>query len=124
MKKHKIFEIDYLQNAEFSEEDLASLFGNNNFNLSLIIAMFDMYEPKKIDHDKIMAIVTTDEKWMYKHYWTLEQRNEFLNIVVKCFKNLYRYEDHICLQIAEMWLVQYGFTSAKQKKKKMMLLSD
>lgn len=124
MKKHKIFEIDYLQNAEFSEEDLAYLFANSNFNLSLIVAMFDMYEPKKIDHDKIASIVTTDEKWMYKHYWTLEQRNEFLGILTKCIKNLYRYEDHICIQIAEMWLVQYGFTSAKQKKKKIMLLSD
>lgn len=124
MKKHKIFEIDYLQNAEFSEEDLACLFVNNNFDLSLIIAMFEMYEPKKIERDKITAIVATDEKWMYKHYWTLEQRNEFLNILVKCLKNLYRYEEHICKQIAEMWLVQYGFTSAKQKKKKMMLLSD
>ena len=124
MKKHKIFEIDYLQNAEFSEEDLACLFVNSNFDLSLIIAMFEMYEPKKIERDKITAIVATDEKWMYKHYWTLEQRNEFLNILVKCLKNLYRYEEHICKQIAEMWLVQYGFTSAKQKKKKMMLLSD
>lgn len=123
-KKHKIFDIDYLQNAEFTEEDLVYLFDKSSFGLSLVVAMFELYEPNKIERDKILSIVSTDEKWMYKHYWTLEQRNTFLDILKKCFKNLYRYNDDICYQMSEMWLVQYGFTSAKQRKKKMMLLSD
>ena len=47
MKKLKIFDIEYLENAEFNEEDLAYLFDTNSFNMSLIVAMFNLYETKE-----------------------------------------------------------------------------
>ena len=123
-KRYKIFDIDYLQNNEFTEEDLMYLFETSSFSLSLIVEMFKSYDKQELTIDKILNIVKTDSNWMYKHFWNDEQRNEFLAKLMQCYKNMYRYSDEICEKMAEMWLVQYGFTNDKQKNKKTMLLSD
>jgi hypothetical protein len=123
-KKYKIFSLDYLQNEEFSEEDLIYLFETPSLNYSLIVGMFELYEKTNLTNDKIINIITSDEKWMYKHFWNKTQRNEFIEILKKCYYNIYRYNSEICQAMSDLWIVQFGFTSAKQKKKKMMLLSD
>ena len=124
MKKYKIFEIEYLQNSEFTEEDLVYLLETPSFSLSLAVAMFRLYDKSDMTDEKIVNIVKTDNNWMYKHYWTKKQRDEFLSKLTKCYRNLYRYNNDTCEKLAQMWLVNYGFTSAKQKKKRMLLLSD
>ena len=121
---YKIFDLEYLQNEEFSEDDLIYLFETPSFNYSLIIGMFNKYDKRNLSNEKIVSIITTDDKWMYKHYWNREQREEFIEILEKCYYNLYRYHKSTCKAVSDMWIVQYGFTSAKQKKKKMLLLSD
>ena len=123
-KKYKIFSLDYLQNEEFSEEDLIYLFETPSLNYSLIIGMFGLYEKTNLTNDKIINIITSDEKWMYKHFWNKTQRNEFIEILKKCYYNVYRYNSEICQAMSDLWIIQFGFTSAKHKKKKMMLLSD
>lgn len=123
-KKYKIFDLDYLQNNEFTEEDLIYLFETPSLNYSLIIGMFRLYDKCNFSDEKIINIITTDTKWMYKHFWNKDQRNEFISILKKCYYNIYRYNDEMCAAMTDMWIVQFGFTSARQKKKKMMLLSD
>lgn len=123
-KKYKIFEIDYLQNAEFTEEDLVWLFETSSFYLSLIVEMFNSYDDGNLPIEKIAYIVKTDDKWMYKHYWSDTQREEFEEKAEKCFKNLYRYGDEKTKSILGMWIANYGFTNESQRKNKMMLLSD
>lgn len=124
MKKYKIFDIEYLQNSEFTEEDLLYLLETPSLNYSLVVSMFNKYDNSDITNDKIINIITSDKDWPYKHYWNKKQREEFLGILKNCFKNLYRYSINECEALANMWIVQYGFTSAKQKKKKILRLSD
>jgi hypothetical protein len=123
-KKYKIFDLDYLQNNEFTEEDLIYLFETPSLNYSLVVGMFNLYDKGNMTDEKIINIVTTDEKWMYKHFWNKKQREEFIKILKNCYYNLYRYNESICTAMSDMWIIQFGFTSARQKKKKMMLLSD
>lgn len=124
IKKYKIFDLDYLQNNEFTEEDLVYLFETPSLNYSLVVGMFRLYDKGNLTDDKIINIVTTDEKWMYKHFWNKTQRDEFIKILKKCYYNLYRYNEETCTAMSDMWIIQFGFTSARQKKKKMMLLSN
>lgn len=123
-KKYKIFDINYLQNEEFTEEDLVYLFETPSLNYSFVVAMFRLYDKGTFTDEKIIEIVTTDEKWMYKHFWNKTQRNEFIEMLNKCYYNLYRYNKTICQAMTDMWIIQFGFTSASQKKKKMLLLND
>jgi hypothetical protein len=118
--KYKIFDIDYLQNSEFNEDDLHWLLDTSSFTLSLIIGMFKKYDKSDISDDKIISIIHNDNNWMYKHFWLKKDREEYLEILSKIYYNLYRYQEYLCKMYAEMWLVQYGFTSASQKKKKML----
>lgn len=118
--KYKIFDIDYLQNSELNEDDLHWLLDTPSFTLSLIVGMFKKYEKTNIPDDKIISIVYNDKNWMYKHFWLRKDREEYSEILSKIYYNLYRYKEYLCKAYAEIWLVQYGFTSASQKKKKML----
>lgn len=123
-KRYKIFTLDDLQNKEFTEEDLIYLFETPSLNYSLAVGMFRLYDKANLTDEKIIHIITTDEKWMYKHFWNKTQRDEFVAILKKCYWNVYRYNSEVCKAMSDMWIIQFGFTSANQKKKKMMLLCD
>lgn len=123
-KRYKIFALDDLQNKEFTEEDLIYLFETPSLNYSLAIGMFKLYDKSNFSDEKIIHIVTTDTKWMYKHFWNKSQRTEFIEILKRCYWNIYRYNDEVCKAMSDMWIIQFGFTSSTRKKKKMMLLSD
>lgn len=119
----KIFDLDYLQNAEFTEEDLKQLFDNNAFNLSLIVGMFKMTNQKLSEHD-IIRLVKTDKYWMYKYFWTKSERETFEICLINAYKNLYRYSEERTKSLVDFWIIQYGLTNCNQKKKKQLRLDD
>ena len=122
-RKYKIFDLDYLQNAELTEDDLRELLDNKCFGMSLVVGMFKMSN-HTMPNEKIIELVTTDKHWMYNYFWTKEQREAFTECLKKAFKNLYRYNDTKNEVVTSLWLVQYGLTNCKQKKKKKEYLDE
>ena len=115
-RQYKIFDLEYLQNAEFTEDDLRELLDKKSFSISLAVGMLKMCGCKMPTSD-IVSQVTSDKHWMYKHFWTKEQRENFTQCLRKSYYNLYRYNNTKLNVVIDFWLIQYGLTNCKQKKK-------
>ena len=112
-KKIKIFDLDYLQNEEFTEDDLYKLFETPSLNRSLIIGMFRFINDERTD-EEILDLVKTKENWMNEILWTFSVKQNFRNILVNIVKNLYQYSSKTSENWADEWLLRYGF-GVKQK---------
>jgi len=117
-KSYKIFELDYLANAELTEDDLYYLYETPSLNYSLLVNMFIFSNQKLTDEKKIIKLAKTDPEWMYKYFWSDEQRKEYEEIVTKIYKNI----DWITVDEAEQkmqwWILMYGLTNDKLKNNK------
>jgi hypothetical protein len=107
--KIKIYDIDYIMNAELTDDDLHYLLDLHSFKYSLIIAMFKLVTNKYKDDIDIINICKSNKNWFNKYRFTERQFKDFLNIVKLSYKNLYRYNDFKCRQLAEWWMTVYGF---------------
>jgi hypothetical protein len=109
-KKYKIYTIEYLSNEELTEEDLFFIFDTPSLAYSLVVNMFrHAGETKKSDAD-IINICKTDEKWVYKNFWTKKERTSYLNKIIPVFQNVYQYSVKTARQKAEWFLFQYGLS--------------
>lgn len=124
-KSYKIFDLDYLQNAELTEDDLYYLFETPSLNYSLLVDMFNFTNQEITDEKKIIKLAKTDRDWMYKYFWTAEQREEFEKILTKIFMNVYwcrhEYEAESKMQ---WWIFMYGLTNEDLKDKKISKLNE
>lgn len=107
----KIYPIDYLCNAELTELDLNNLFDNNKKGLmySLIIGMFKHINSKKKNY-QIIKMITSNKNWMYNNEWTKNQRDDFENILIKIYKNIYQYKDIQAVSLAQWFMTIYGLS--------------
>ena len=55
-KSYKIFDLDYLQNAELTEDDLYYLFETPSLNYSLLVDMFNFTNQEITDEKKIIKL--------------------------------------------------------------------
>ena len=117
-KAYKIFEIEYLQTAELNEDDLYYLFDTPSLNYSLLIEMFRRTKQPLFDEKKIIKLVKDDKDWMYKYFWTQKQRDEFTDMIVKIYENVYYYKEKEALQQAQWWISLYGLTNSDLKRNK------
>lgn len=113
-KKHqqiKIYDLDYLINEEYTEEDLHYLLDTKSFRYSLIVGMFRFIgENNRTDND-IINICKTNDKWFDKYHWkNPNQRKQFIGKVAKIYKNLYQYSESKSYQLAEWWMLYNGFS--------------
>ena len=115
--KYHIFDLEYLQTAELTEEDLKDLFDNKSFNISLIVGMFNMSN-QNLSNEDIVKVVTSNNHWMYNYFWTKQQREDFTECLKKSYKNLYRFGDEKIESITNFWISQYGLTNSSKKRKK------
>lgn len=115
--KYHIFDLEYLQTAELTEEDLKDLFDNKSFNISLIVGMFNMSN-QNLSNEDIVKVVTSNNHWMYNYFWTKQQREDFIECLKKSYKNLYRFGDEKIESITNFWISQYGLTNSSKKRKK------
>lgn len=122
-QKYKIFTLDYLQHEEFTEDDLKWLFDTPSFTLSLIIGEFKLSNTN-LEEAEIIDIVTGDADWMYKYFFNEDQRNQFLEILVNCYKNLYSYTDSVAKAYSDFWFIQYGLTDIHMKGKQPQTFYD
>ena len=117
-KSYKIFDIDYLQNGELTEDDLYYLFETNSLTFSLIIEMFRFSKQELLDEKKILNLIKNDKDWMYKYFWTDKQRSDFENIVFNVYKNVKYCGDVEGDSLAKWWITEYGLTNKDLKRNK------
>lgn len=119
-KTYKIFELNYLQHADLTEDDLYYLFETPSLNYSLIINMFKITNQEITDEKKIINIAKTDKEWMYKYFWTAKQRDNFENALKDVYMNLRQCGPVEAESATQWWILMYGFTDSKLKSNKNM----
>ena len=117
-KSYKIFEMDYLQNAELTEDDLYYLFETPSLNYSFLIDMFKRTKQSIIDEKKIINVAKTDKDWMYKYFWTPKQREDFENALKKAYINIRQCGEVEAESSTQWWILQYGLTDSRLKHNK------
>lgn len=117
-KSYKIFDIDYLQNSELTEDDLYYLYETPSINYSLLVEMFRFTKQDILDEKKIINLAKTDKDWMYKYFWTQKQREDFENIITNVFKNIKYCSLEEAKSSAAWWILMYGLTNKELKHNK------
>jgi len=117
-KSYKIFDIDYLQNGELTEDDLYWLFETNSLTLSLIIEMFRFTKQDILDENTIVNIIKNNNDWMYKYFWTNKQRIDFEDILFNVYKNVRYCCDEEANSLTQFWIINYGLTNKELKRNK------
>ena len=107
----KIYPIEYIGDHELTESELNNLLDNNKKGLfySLIIGMFKVIKFQKRNY-QIVKMIKEDKQWMYKYKWTKEQCNDYEQLIVKAYKNLYQYKDIAATNLAQWFIINYGLT--------------
>lgn len=116
-KSYKIFDIDYLCNGDFTEDDLYYIFETKSLSYSLLVNMFNRTNQSVTDEKKIIAISKNND-WQYKYYWTDKQREDFENDIIKAYKNIYFCDNKEAQCYAQFWVIQYGLSNSKLKNSK------
>ena len=107
-KSTPIYDLEYLQNSELTDTDLNNLVNGKSLNWSLIVAEFKLNGDKR-NHKQILASCEKDDFWFDSNTWSLESQNNFRNILAKVYKNIYYYSEQRCFDMADMWLLNFGF---------------
>lgn len=107
-KSTPIYDLEYLQNSELTDNDLNNLVNGKALNWSLIVAEFKLNGDKR-NHKQILSSCEKDDFWFDSNTWSLESQNNFRNILAKVYKNIYYYSEQRCFDMADMWLLNFGF---------------
>ena len=85
------------------------LIGVSSIIYSLIVEMFKISK-HTLSENEIIDKVTKDNKWVYKYYWTKNQRKKFENELTEIFKNVYYYTGKELAAHVQMWMINYGLS--------------
>ena len=107
-----IFNIDYLREATLTDKDLEILLNSASLNRSLIYAQFAFNGSKK-SPEEVFTECKKDTMWFDTNTCTLENQDKFRNILSEVYYNIYRYSKAKCLDMANMWLLNFGFRCLK-----------
>ena len=104
-----IYPIDYLANEELSDNDLSNLLDNDKRGLrySLVIGMFKFIKSPKRNY-QIIKSITSNKNWFKKTTWTTEQQNEYEQLVIKVYENIYQYKELTAVSLAQWFMSIYG----------------
>lgn len=107
----KIYPIEFIGDHELTESELNNLLDNDKKGLfySLVIGMFKVIKSPKRNY-QIVKILKDDKRWMYKYKWTKEQCNDYEQLIVKAYKNIYQYKDNAATSLAQWFIINYGLT--------------
>ncbi len=105
---NQVYNIDYLMNEELTDSDLSNLLNGSCLNYSLVVAEFK-FNGEKRNYNRILMKCKNNDNWFDDNTWTEKQQNDFRNILAKVYKNIYYYSDQKCLDMADMWLLNFGF---------------
>lgn len=108
-----IFTIEYLCNAELTEQDLNDVF--STFTLSIIVGMHRHIGDSRTTK-QIIDSCKKDINWFNNKVWSLKSYELFKTQLVQIYKNVWVYGPEKSLALAEMWLNNYGFRIDKNMK--------
>ena len=103
-----IFDIDYLREAVLTDKDLDILLADASLNRSLIYAQF-VFNGSEKKPEEVFDECKKDKAWFDTNTCTVEKQDAFRNILAKVYKNIYYYSEKRCLEMADMWLLNFGF---------------
>ena len=103
-----IFTIDYLREAILTDKDLDILLNSASLNRSLVYAQF-MLNGSKQKPEEVFDECKKDLMWFDTNTCTVENQDKFRNILAEVYYNIYRYSKTKCLDMANMWLLNFGF---------------
>lgn len=109
MKEYKLYSNKYLAEKELTETDLYYLFDTPSLNYSLVVNMFKFMK-KDMKPDEVLTLCKTNDRWMYEHHWTKEDRERYREELMKVFKNIYRNGPYETESSVDWWLFMYGFS--------------
>ena len=106
----KIYPVEFIGNHELTESELNNLLDNNGRGLfySLVIGMFKAIKSSKRNY-QIIKMIKEDKRWMYKYRWSKEQLDNYENLIIEAYKNLYQYKDAQAISLAQWFIIRYGF---------------
>lgn len=117
-KSYKIFEMDYLQNADLTEDDLYYLFETPSLNYSFLIDEFRRTNQDIVDEKKIIHLAKNDKDWMYKYFWSAKQREEFEKDIKRAYMNIRQCGEVEAESSTQWWILMYGLTDDKLRNNK------
>jgi hypothetical protein len=85
----KVYDIDYLMNAELTEEDLHNLFDTASLIGSLILEEFKLIGSKLSQNEIIKLVKDKESRWYNQFQWNMEQHEKFAKQLAKVMKNVY-----------------------------------
>lgn len=106
----KIFDIDYLESADLTDEDLHFLFDLNGITYSFAIYLLKL-SGLECSKNKFGKMLRHNENWMNEHILTNKQINESKKRFEKCIMNIYQYGRKTAKSWVEDWYVHYGLPS-------------
>lgn len=115
-KKVKIYDINYLVNEELTEDDLYNIFETPSLTYSLVIGMFKE-SGSTMSEKEILKLCKTDTDWMYKHFWTQKQKNNYYKKVTSIVHNVYQYDEIQSTSWTDWWMFMYGLSVKNDNKK-------
>jgi hypothetical protein len=104
----KVYDIDYLMNAELTEEDLHNLFDTASLIGSLILEEFKLIGSKLSQNEIIKLVKDKESRWYNQFQWNMEQHEKFAKQLAKVMKNVYSYDDETAERKASWFLLFYG----------------
>jgi hypothetical protein len=106
----KVYPIEYIGNHELTENELNNLLDDNNKGLkySLIISMFKSAGINMNNH-QIVKIITSNNRWMYNYRWEKTQCDNFTDLLIEAYKNIYSYQNMQAKSLAQWFIIKYGF---------------
>ncbi len=115
-KSIKIFDLSYLINSDYTDDDLYYLFATKSLLYSLIVAQFKLGGYKETL--KEIKTIIKKKHWQYKYFLNDKQISEFENNVAKIYKKVYQCSNTEAVSRAQMFYIQYGFSNIRIKDSK------
>ena len=103
-----IFNIDYLREATLTDKDLEILLNGASLNRSLVYGQF-VFNGSTLNPEEVFKECKEDSMWFDTNTCTVENQDKFRNILSEVYYNIYRYSKRKCLDMADMWLLNFGF---------------
>lgn len=115
-KPVKIFDLNYLLNSDYTDDDLYYLFTTNSLLYSLIVAQFKIGGYK--ESNKEIKTLVKKKHWQYKYFLNDQQIVDFENKIVQIYMKVYQCSKGEAMARAQMFYIQYGFSNIRIKNNK------
>ena len=106
-KQIKLYKIDYLMNAELTDDDIHNLLDNNALEWSLINRMMEL-SGNSMSTSELRKTVGSSNTWMDNLYWSSDQSREFHDELTLVYMNVYQWKESRARSQADWFIIYLG----------------